>query len=283
MSLVRTLAFCSLPLLAVAGCSSRPAAEAVSEATPSAGAAAPVGTAAAAVESIKPLKSGTSSAAAAPETLTGVVAETMDAASYTYVRLKTTDRGEVWAATSKFPVAVGDRVVVAVDMPMENFHSQTLNRDFPVIYFASAITKEDGGATAARAPVLAPGQTMPPGHPPVGTPRAAIESPSERMAPPQGGLAIADVWAGRQGLSGKAVTVRGKVMKFNGGIMGRNWVHLQDGSGSAAEGTNDITVTTDAVVKVGDVVTLRGTLALDKDFTAGYKYQVILENGALVK
>jgi hypothetical protein len=77
------------------------------------------------------------------------------------------------------------------------------------------------------------------------------------------------------------VTVRGTVVKFNGGILDRNWLHLQDGSGKAADGTNDITVTTDAVAKVGDVVTVTGTVVLDKDFSAGYAYPLMLEKAKI--
>jgi hypothetical protein len=65
-------------------------------------------------------------------TVTGPVRETMDAASYTYVRVGT-DKGDVWAAGPQFAVKVGDRVVVPLEMPMQNFHSQSLKRDFPVI------------------------------------------------------------------------------------------------------------------------------------------------------
>jgi hypothetical protein len=65
-------------------------------------------------------------------------------------------------------------------------------------------------------------------------------------------------------------------VKFNGGILGKNWLHVRDGSG--AEGTNDLTVTTDAVVKVGDLVLVTGTLASDRDFGSGYKYALIVEN-----
>jgi len=79
-------------------------------------------------------------------------------------------------------------------------------------------------------------------------------------------------------LKNKDVVVRGKVVKFLGGIMGKNWMHLQDGTGSAEKGDNDITVTTDEKVSVGDVVTVKGTLAADKDFGAGYRYEVIIEN-----
>ena len=69
-------------------------------------------------------------------------------------------------------------------------------------------------------------------------------------------------------------------MKFNGGILGKNWLHVRDGSG--AEGTNDLTVTTDAVVKVGDLVLVTGILASDRDFGGGYKYALIVENAQVV-
>lgn len=271
MTLFRSAAACSLGLLVLAaGCSNRPTAEAA------AGAAA--ANAAISPETLKPMKSGASAAPAA-EILAGTVAETMDAASYTYMRLTTADRGEVWAAASQFPVKVGDRVELTIDMPMENFHSSALNRDFPMIYFASA-------AATGASPAAGDGQAaLPPGHPPMGMggAKAPVEAPTQPMAAPAGGLTIADVWAKKQALAGQTVTVHGKVMKFNGGIMGRNWVHLQDGTGSDKDGTHDLTLTTDAVVKPGDVVTLKGTLAVDKDFTAGYKYPVIVEGAQIVK
>jgi hypothetical protein len=78
------------------------------------------------------------------------------------------------------------------------------------------------------------------------------------------------------------VTVRGTVVKFNGGILGHNWVHIQDGSGKAEDGTHDLTLTCDAAVKPGDVITATGVLAVDKDFTAGYVYPVILEGAKIV-
>jgi hypothetical protein len=89
------------------------------------------------------------------------------------------------------------------------------------------------------------------------------------------------VWANRASLAGKAVTVSGKVVKFNGGILGRNWVHVQDGSGKAADGTNDLTLTTDATTRVGDVITVTGTVILNKDFGSGYAYKVMLESARI--
>ena len=69
------------------------------------------------------------------------------------------------------------------------------------------------------------------------------------------------------------------MVKFNGGILGTNWLHIQDGTGT--EGSNDLTVTTSAVVKVGDTVLVRGAVSLDRDFGSGYRYGVIVE-GATV-
>jgi hypothetical protein len=159
---------------------------------------------------------------------------------------------------------------------MENFRSQTLNRDFPLIYFTTRIGREGELPQAAPAMMSAHAQAA-------GAPDAAgspqVTAPIE---PAPGGTTVANVWADRKALAGKTVTVRGKVVKFNGGIMGRNWIHLQDGTGAAADGTNDLLVTSNAAAKVGDVVTVTGKVAIDKDFTAGYAYAVMIE-GATIK
>jgi hypothetical protein len=207
----------------------------------------------------------------AVETITGEVAETMDAASYTYLRVKAA-KGDVWVATAKTKVAVGDKVVVPLESEMRNFHSPSLNRDFPLIYFVTSL----GRAGEPPPPPMAVGHGM-------GSAPAAPQSPVtvEPVAPPAGGSSIADVWAKRATLVGKTVTVRGTVVKFNGGIMDRNWFHVQDGTGKAADGTNDLTVTTDAVVKVGNVVTVTGTVVVDKDFGYGYAYALMLEKAKI--
>jgi hypothetical protein len=92
----------------------------------------------------------------------------------------------------------------------------------------------------------------------------------------EGGKTVAEVFAEKGTLAGKAVTVRGKVVKTNAAIMDRNWLHVRDGSG--AEGTNDLTVTTSgALPKVGDTVVVTGEVSLNKDFGMGYAYDVIVE------
>ena len=206
------------------------------------------------------------------ETVTGTVVETMDAASYSYV-LVDVGGEEIWAATSRFEVAVGDRVTVPLEAPMANFHSDTLERDFELIYFASRIMAE--GETPAVAMAV--------GHPQAsgGTPDVASEVAEGEIEPAAGGKTVAAVWAEAEGLAGTTVTVRGRVVKFNAAILGTNWLHLQDGSGDAAEGTHDITVTSGAAAAVGDIVTATGTVAVDQDFGAGYVYPVMVKDATL--
>lgn len=88
---------------------------------------------------------------------------------------------------------------------------------------------------------------------------------------------VAEVFAKKDALAGKNISVKGKVVKFSGGIMGTNWFHIKDGTGSA--GTDDLVVTSDDVAKVGDQVVVKGELSRDVDFGAGYKYAVIVQKG----
>jgi hypothetical protein len=150
---------------------------------------------------------------------------------------------------------------------MAEFTSRTPNRT-PGDLFVSRVARDGESLPAsAGAPGMATSHGASPGRAPES---GAAATPVAPIAPPAGGLSIADVWAKRQALGGTRVSVRGKVVKVNNGILGRNWLHLQDGSGEGSAGTNDITVTTDAIVQLGDVVTVTGTLVLDKDFGAGY-------------
>lgn len=90
------------------------------------------------------------------------------------------------------------------------------------------------------------------------------------------GVTVAELFATKDQLAGQPVTVRGKVVKVNAGIMGSNWLHVRDGSGE--EGANNITVTTGQMADVGDLVLVTGVLAVNKDFGMGYKYDAIIED-----
>lgn len=259
MSHTRSAVLCLLVLVPLAGCSNGAPARSATPSQPAASATQPA--------------PAEGAAAGEVQTVTGPVLETVNASNYTYVRVKT-DSGELWAASGQFKVAVGDRVTVPLEMPMSNFHSASLRRDFPLIYFASRISRE--GESSTPPPMAIGHATMGGGQAGGGQPGATAP-----VAPAEGGTPIAKVWADRKALAGKTVTVRGKVVKFNAGILDRNWIHIQDGSGKAADGTNDLLVTTDATAKVGDVVTATGVVAVDQDFTAGYAYKVMLEKATI--
>jgi hypothetical protein len=70
------------------------------------------------------------------------------------------------------------------------------------------------------------------------------------------------------------------VVKYNPGIMGKNWIHLRDGTGSAADNTNDILVTSANEARIGEVYTVKGIVRVDKDFGSGYSYKVLIEEAS---
>ncbi len=204
--------------------------------------------------------------------LRGTVKETMASGGYTYLRLAT-DQGEVWAAARQFTVPVGAEVEVAGLMPMRGFQSKTLNRTFEEIQFVSS-ARVVGDSAIAKPATKPPAGTMPAGHPPVaGAPKS--QKPGAVQKLPEG-VTVAELFSRKADLSGKPVKFRGRVVKLNRGIMGKNWLHIQDGTGEP--GSNDITVTSpDGFAAVGSLVVIEGTLALDQDFGAGYTYAVIVE------
>jgi len=235
---------------------------------------------------------------------TGKVVETMNAATYTYVLVDDGTR-RIWAAGPQTTVAVGDHVDLPPGMVMRNFASKSLGRTFEEIQFVGAIRVAKGSAPAPAAGAAAP---APPGHavggavaahaapalggakgagtsgaaPHAGSPHAAAGDSAapvslDGIPKAEGGQTVAEILAGKADGAGKPVLVRGRVVKYTAAVMGKNWLHIQDGSGAGA----DLTVTTAATAKVGDTVLVRGTLATDRDFGAGYQYDAIVEDAAV--
>ncbi len=92
---------------------------------------------------------------------------------------------------------------------------------------------------------------------------------------------VAEVYAQRATLKDKTVAVQGTVIKFSPNVMDRNWIHLRDGTGSAADKSNDLIVTTTQAARVGDIVVAKGVVRTDADFGSGYSYTVMLDNATL--
>jgi hypothetical protein len=155
---------------------------------------------------------------------------------------------------------------------MGRFASKTLNRTFERIYLG---TLEPSRGMINGAPATAGGS---------GTSSAADGTPPApdakvgQIARASGAAArsIGDVWTQKRHLAGDTVTIRGVVVKYNPGVMGKNWIHLQDGGGDVARGTND-------AAALGDTGTITGTARTNRDVGAGYPFAVIVEEARVSK
>ena len=198
----------------------------------------------------------------------GKVLETMNSGGYTYVHLDTGSE-KIWAAGPEVQVSVGQTITMDKGMAMPQFHAKSLDRTFEVIYFVGSIQGPDSAKPAAEAEQTGGGHSV------------VEQTDVKDVAKPAGGYSIEEIYAQAASLSGKPVKVSGQVVKFTANIMGTNWVHIQDGTGSGP--TADLTVTTSAVVAAGDMVTVEGNLTVNKDFGAGYKYDAIIEGATVTK
>ena len=212
---------------------------------------------------------------------TGTVVQTMNAGQYTYVQVDDGTK-KIWAAAPQFAVAVGDKVSVPSGMAMHDFQSKTLGKTFDLVYFVSAIQVVGGAPANAQA---VPAHGVPangmadhgiPGH---GTTTAPVAMDFSSIKKADGGQTVAELFANKAKLAGKDVVVRGRVVKFIPSVMQKNWVHVQDGTGTA--GSNDLTVSTSATAAVGNTVVVRGKLGTDKDLGFGYHYDIIIEDGTV--
>jgi len=206
-------------------------------------------------------------------TLSGTLREQIPVEPYVYVRLET-DNGDVWAAVNQAPLAIGAPVTVYNVMLMEQFASETLKRTFARIYFGSLDSV--GGFAGEPQEDLGPPGTS-------GTSVGAVPAEDANIGPvakARGADArtIRELWTEKSHLAGATVSIRGVVVKYNPGVMGKNWIHLQDGSGDAARGTHDIAITSLDEAAVGDTVTITGTVRTNRDLGAGYTYELLVED-----
>ena len=241
------------------------------------------------------------SAALGAGTLNGLVAESMNSGGYTYVLLKH-DGGETWVAMPEQPVTKGQQITLPVEMEIKNFHSPTLNRDFESIVFSSG-KETNGHADKAAASAAAGGsfaeavaKEQAASQNPHGNAQALPEESAGsagavvpfadikvEKATGEGAVTVAEVFENAKKLDGKTLRLRGRVMKVSHAIMGRNWIHLQDGTGDPLHNTHDLVATSDAAPNIGEVIVVVGKLTADKDFGAGYRYAALIEGAKVEK
>jgi len=229
-------------------------------------------------------KEDTPAAAPAQKAVQGKVLESMSGAGYTYLLIEN-GQDKTWAAIPQSKVEVGQQVAIQPGMIMKSFESKALGKTFDQIIFSPGLA--DAAAAAAQ------NQKM--DVPLSDEALAALSGGSSRAVVPANDELKIDKAEGKNGrtveqcfteadqLNGKTVRVRGKVVKFSPEIMGKNWIHLQDGSGDPMKNTHDLVVTTSETVAKDAVIVVEGVLAKDKDFGAGYRYDAIIEDAKVIK
>jgi hypothetical protein len=195
--------------------------------------------------------------------LSGKVIETMNSGGYTYVQIEI-DGKKTWVAVPETKVVKGQNISFSPGLEMKNFQSKTLNRTFDSIIFAGSVLGETKGETEP--------------HGAKGSAVTLKEKMKVEKASGPNAYTVGEVFLNSKKLEEKKINIRGKIVKVSVGIMKKNWIHLQDGTGDP--GSNDLVITTDELPKVGEILTASGILYNDKDFGGGYKYKVIIEKAS---
>ncbi|HSO88904.1 MAG TPA: hypothetical protein VLQ91_20290 [Draconibacterium sp.] len=196
------------------------------------------------------------------------VTEVIQANNYTYLKVKE-NRTERWVAVSKQEIKVGDVFYYDKALQMNNFKSKDLDRTFDEIYFVSQISKTPLGQKTM-------GGGMPAHSGKIETPKLSsitLEKSADEFT-------LANIFEKQDDFVAKEFEIRGVVVKINKHVMGKNWIHIQDGT--EFNGAFDLTITTQDLPEMGDEVTFKGKISVNKDFGSGYRYEVIMEDGVLV-
>lgn len=196
----------------------------------------------------------------------GEIQNVLKAGTYTYVEVKG-KKATLWAATSRKDVKKGMKVEFSKDMPMKNFKSKSLKRTFKTVYFVSDLFDEGKASSYKKSSTGVKAATKN-----RGTYRRKIKVGSIKKAD----FTVLDVWNKRTTLSGKEISLRAKVVKVTPQVMKKNWIHVQDGTGT--DKFYDLVLTTDQNAKVGDIILIKGKVTTNKDFGFGYFYKLLIEN-----
>lgn len=232
---------------------------------------------------------------------TGTIIETMDASGYTYLHVEV-GKEKLWVAIPATEVNPGENITFLEGMVMQDFYSKTLDKTFPTIIFSPGLQDHTGksphGSSPAKnnstsssfADAVKTESSKPTPQPAApaqasgGSTGAMVPSIEIQVEKAEGenSYSVDEIFNQAEKLNGKKVKIRGKVVKFNPNIMGRNWVHIQDGSGDPMNNTHDLVVTTTSQTDTDTVIIVEGIVAAKKDFGFGYKYDVLIEEAEIL-
>lgn len=223
--------------------------------------------------------------------LSGTVVETFDGGGYTYIQLDTGTETK-WAAIGQAVVTIGEKINLKPGPVMRDFHSRSFDRTFPEIIFSSGLIGGNGAASSTGSNFGDALQSEGMGMMPPGGAMEQVSGGSMQAITPiqevviekveaENGYTVEEIFTQVADLAGKKVKIRGKAVKVSPNIMGKNWIHLQDGTGNPMNNSHDLVVTSADMPEKDSIIIVEGVLAKDKDFGAGYKYNVILEEAVV--
>ncbi|MGB5435177.1 MAG: hypothetical protein WBM98_04725 [Maribacter sp.] len=199
------------------------------------------------------------------------VNEILQASRYVYLNVSE-GNSKFWIATRKQEIEKGGTYFYRGGLLKTDFESKEYNKVFDTIYLISSLVSQDhskhvdGLNTGVQksAPIVQ---------------KEDIPTHTDKVVEHKGSIKIAELVKDPKKYEGSTIQLSGKCVKVNPNIMDRNWLHIQDGS----KDDYDLVVTSNTFVPEGSDITIRGLVVLNKDFGAGYMYELILENGELVK
>ncbi len=200
------------------------------------------------------------------------VTETIPGGKYLYLKVKEGDN-EYWAATGKSDIEAGETYYYNEALIQNDFESKQLGRTFETIYLITQLVPEAHGASMQAKKEVA----TPPAEALAGTPNKKFHS--SPLSGKATTLSIAELLEDPAAYEGQVVELTGTCTKINEGILGRNWLHLKDGTAD----TQDLVMTSSDAVDPGSEITIRAIVNLNRDFGAGYSYDVLLEEGKIIR
>jgi len=192
----------------------------------------------------------------------GKVVDVIHGGGYTYLQIDDTKK-QYWVAVEGTKVEKGTEVRFTEELRAKNFESKALNRKFDEVVFASNLQYRTNVPEKGNLELIN---------------EQVKESPYKQKDT----MSVKEAWEKRASLKDKTIAIRGKVVKASPNIIGRNWIHIQDGTGEGSE-VGRIVFTSKELPKVGDIVTAKGVVSVDKDFGSGYFYKIIVENATFVQ
>ena len=197
------------------------------------------------------------------------VNEILETSKYIYLNVNENDE-HFWIATLKKEIIVGETYFYKGGLLKTNFESKELNKKFELIYLVSNLVPEKHGNNS---------DIINNSNSNTELSKKNQDASNNNKIEVKGSIAIAELIKNHKKYEGKTIQISGKCVKINPNIMGINWIHIKDGT----KDDYDLVITSDVFIKEGSIVTMKAVVTLNKDFGAGYKYDLILEEGIIVK